>query len=98
MLTTPSRSFVSFKICCVCSVVVDSFKYKTRSTFSLRLSSEDSVMKLIARIMLNMKIIIPITKIVAIERNLFLYKFERLKRRALFRGMRGEGFGILFSY
>lgn len=69
-----------------------------RSTFSLRLCSDVSAMKLTARIMLKMKRMIPITRIVAIERNLFRNRFEMLSRKAFFVRTRGFEASMFFSY
>jgi len=53
------------------------------STFSLNEESELSATKFIARIILKTKSVMPMTEIVAIERNLFLNRLDRLNLKAL---------------
>jgi len=64
--------------------VVLSFRYTTTSTFLFKSLIASFAIKLTARITLNMKIIVPITKIVARERNLFLQMLFRLSRIPFF--------------
>jgi len=87
-LVTPSTSFSSFVMVCDWSPDTWSSIYKTMSIFSLKLCNEDSVIKFTNKIMLKIKRMIPITNIVAIDRNLFRTMFERLKRIALLSRMR----------
>ena len=55
-------------------------------------------MKFIARIILKMKIMMPITKIVASERNLFLKTLVTLKLKAFFIKLRFEGLIFILRF